>query len=159
MIISCTGHQRFDEPTRRAVAAAIAAELERVAPGDLTGRCNLAAGADQMFALVVLAAGGRMEAVVPSQQYDNTFANQLDRTTYECLLRLAETVTVLPFSEPSEAAFLAAGQRVVDGCDMLFAVWDGHGAAGEGGTADIVAHARARNTKVTVIWPAGSVRL
>ncbi len=158
MIVACTGHQAFDQPTRRAITAAMATELAKTPTGELIGRCNLAAGADQMFALVVLATGGLLEAVVPSEQYGRTFGRPHDLTTYECLLRLAQAVTILPFDEPSEAAFLAAGQNVVDGCDLLLAVWDGRGAAGEGGTADIVAYANARKKEVRVIWPAGSAR-
>ena len=33
-------------------------------------------------------------------------------------------------------------------CDILIAVWDGKGAQGQGGTADIVYHARERQVPV-----------
>ena len=42
--------------------------------------------------------------------------------------------------------------------DRLFAVWDGQPARGYGGTADVVAEARARGIPVTVIWPEGATR-
>ena len=34
----------------------------------------------------------------------------------------------LDHAEPSEEAFLAAGESVVDNCEMVIAVWDGAGA-------------------------------
>lgn len=64
----------------------------------------------------------------------------------------------LPFSEPSEEAFYAAGKAVVDACDWLIAVWDGEPARGLGGSADVVAYARNRGKVVHVIWHEGLSR-
>ena len=64
----------------------------------------------------------------------------------------------LEFDAPSEEAFLAAGQRVVELSDELLAVWDGKKAAGLGGTADIVGYAKELKKPVTVLWPAGVSR-
>lgn len=44
----------------------------------------------------------------------------------------------------------------MDASDVLLAVWDAQQAAGLGGTADVVDHARGPGRRVTVIWPAGS---
>jgi hypothetical protein len=69
-------------------------------------------------------------------------------------LSRATEVEQLPFPEPSEAAFMAAGRRVVDNSDWLLAIWDGEKSRGLGGTADIVAYAEERGKRVEVLWPA-----
>ncbi len=65
---------------------------------------------------------------------------------------------MLDFAEPSEAAFMAAGEAVVGRCQVVIAVWDGLPAAGLGGTADAVARARELGRRVIVIWPTGVTR-
>jgi hypothetical protein len=110
-----------------------------------------------MFAELVLDAGGRLLVVVPSDQYDSTFA-PADLSNYKRLLAAASEVERLKFSTPTEEAFFGAGRRVVDLCDRLLAVWDGQPARGLGGTADVVGYAQSVGKVVAVIWPAGIVR-
>ncbi len=43
------------------------------------------------------------------------------------------------------------GLVVVERCDLLLAIWDGHPAHGLGGTADIVAYADG-HVEVTRLW-------
>ncbi len=121
----------------------------------LHGVSSLAEGADQLFAAHVLAAGGTLEAILPCEDYASSLATDNGRVRLAELRRAAGTVITLPFPEPSEQAFLAAGQAVVERCDHLFAVWDGRPARGVGGTADVVAYARARGCPVTVLWVDG----
>lgn len=64
----------------------------------------------------------------------------------------------MPYEEPSDEAYLAAGQEVVDLTDTLLAIWDGQPARGLGGTADVVRYARSVGKRVVVIWPLGSAR-
>jgi hypothetical protein len=47
---------------------------------------------------------------------------------------------------------------MLDHADLLWAVWDGQPARGYGGTADVVAAARAKGLPVRVIWPHGAHR-
>jgi hypothetical protein len=143
--------------TQRRVTAALAAEIAKVDDG-LVGLCSLAVGADQIFAHVLLASGGHLHAVIPCQGYADTFADEAARHEFERLLSAAREVTELPFSEPSEEAFMAAGRAVADQCDLLLAVWDGQPAAGLGGTADVVSHATGRGKFVEIVWPDGSSR-
>jgi hypothetical protein len=124
----------------------------------LYGVSSLAEGADQLFAAHVLAAGGVLEAVLPCENYVSSLATDEGRARFEELRRAAGTVITLPYPNPSEQAFLAAGQAVVERCDHLFAVWDGSPARGLGGTADIVAYARGRGRPLTVLWVDGVVR-
>lgn len=160
--VGCTGHQSLTAPTRAAVAAAVAAELADLAAGaagpPLVGLSALAAGADQIFAHALLAAGGSLVAVVPSAGYETTLGDPADAGTYRALLGLATETVVLPYGRPTEEAFLAAGLAVVDRADVLIAVWDGNPAAGPGGTADVVAYANSNNKPVRVVWPDGASR-
>lgn len=122
------------------------------------GVSSLAAGADQKFADLVIRLGGDLLVVVPSDNYVASFERSTDRTRFEVLLNQAVSTERLDYDEPSEDAFLAAGRRVVDLCDLLVAVWDGLPAQGKGGTADVVAYARHQGKPVEVIWPAGVKR-
>jgi hypothetical protein len=124
----------------------------------LHGVSNLADGADQLFAGHVLAAGGTLEVVLPCEAYAVSLNTDDSRIRFENLRRAAATVVTMPYPEPTDQAFLAAGQALVDRCDHLFAVWDGRPARGLGGTADIVTYARARRRPVTVLWLDGVVR-
>lgn len=126
-------------------------------PG-LCGVSNLADGADQLFAAHVLAAGGVLEAVLPCEGYAASLIGDESRARFEELRRASTRVTTLPYPEPSEQAFLAAGQALVDRCEHLFAVWDGRPARGLGGTADVVTYAHQRGIPVTVLWVDGVLR-
>lgn len=156
--VGCTGHQGLNPTTRRLVAAAIANFLASKADDGLLGITSLAEGADQLFAHAILAAGGDLHAIVPSDRYESTFQTGRAMASYVALLSLAENQTVLPFPMPSEDAFLAAGHEVADRSDVLIAVWDGDEAVGRGGTGDVVAYARERGVDVHVVWPPGSRR-
>ena len=156
--IGCTGHQALSAATRRSVAAAIADVLATEVDDDLIGLTSLAEGADQIFAFAVLAAGGQLHAVIPSEGYDQSFTSFSARATYMALLGLAGTTTTLHFTTPDEDAYLAAGHEVTDCCELLVAVWDGQNAAGKGGTGDIVAYAREQGVDVRIVWPDGASR-
>lgn len=160
MRVGFTGHQGLTRSTRHAVAAAIATLLDDYAADDddLVGITSLAEGADQLFAFTVLAAGGHLHAVIPSAGYEQSFAHERARQSYIALLGLADNTTTLPFTEPSEDAYLTAGQAVVDSCDVLIAVWDGKQAVGKGGTGDIVGYASERGMALKIVWPAGAQR-
>lgn len=156
MRFGVTGH-RILPPS---VADCAVRHWRRVLPaGSLPhGVSNLADGADQLFATHVLAAGGTLEVVVPCEAYADSLIAEDSRARFENLRRAATKVTTMPYPKPSDQAFLAAGQALVDRCDHLFAVWDGRPARGPGGTADIVTYARACGRPVTVLWVDGVLR-
>jgi hypothetical protein len=155
--VGCTGHQSLSPWTRRQVAAEIATYLATI-PGKLIGVCSLAGGADQIFAHVLLAAGGHLHAIIPSANSHDSFTHDDDRTAFIHLLEQAAERIDLPFPKPTEAAYMAAGKAVSDASEILLAVWDGKQAQGLGGTADVVAYARQQGRNVIVIWPPGSSR-
>lgn len=158
MKIAVTGHQRLEDAAAWAwVREEIRAALREL-PGPHTGLTSLAAGADQLFAEAVLEAGGRLHVVLPFEGYERRLAG-IDHDRYERLLRLADEVEVLDGrEEDAEAAYLAAGQHVVDAAEQVIAVWNGRPAAGIGGTGDVVAYAASRGTRVIHLNPVARVR-
>jgi hypothetical protein len=114
---------------------------------------SLATGADQLVATELLRNGGHLHVIVPSSNYERTFATTTDLSSFRSLLEAAQTVTRLDYAEPSEEAFMAAGQCIVDRCEMLIAIWDGKPARGLGGTGDVVRYARKTGKAVSIVWP------
>jgi hypothetical protein len=149
-----SGHQVIPAKALAHVRRELAAFCAGYGPR-LVGITCLAAGADQMFAEAVLAAGGQLHVVVPARRYEQTFEDPADYHRFQSLVARAAARDALDFDEPSERAYLAAGRRVVDLCDELVAVWDEKPARGLGGTADAVAYARAQGRPVTIVWEAG----
>jgi hypothetical protein len=156
MRFGVTGHRIL--PQRIADYAADRWRHELPTGGRLHGVSSLADGADMLFAEHVLAAAGTLHVVLPCEGYAGSLISDASRTRFEQLRRAAGTEVTMPFHEPSEQAFLAAGKAMVDTCDHLFAVWDGRPARGLGGTGDIVAYARTRGRPVTVLWLDGVLR-
>lgn len=155
MTLGVTGHQNIPRGIESEIRARVS-KILRTLPPPLHVVCSLAAGADQLVAGQALELGGHLDVVVPSKGYERTFRTSDSRTTYETLLARASTRTTLPFPEPTEAAFWAAGQMVVQRSDRLLAIWDGKPARGLGGTADVVGYARARGVPIDIVWPRGA---
>jgi hypothetical protein len=150
MKIGITGHQNIPPEAISDITDALRARLQKLE--EITGVSSLAAGADQLFASLVIDLGGALEVIIPAARYESTlFGPDLD--SYRELLSRAQTIHRLSFSEPDEEAFYAAGKEVVKLSDQLFAVWDGKPAQGLGGTADIVSFAERCGIPVNVIWP------
>lgn len=154
--VGVTGHQVLPRAIKRYATPAMERLLSSI--DFLMGVSSLAAGADQMFARSVLKLGGRLSVVVPCADYETTLMHPTERQSYRHLLACAHTVERLPYESPSEDAFLAAGQRVVDISDWVIALWDGADARGKGGTAEVVRYARSHNKRVHVLWLTGITR-
>jgi len=153
--IGVTGHQNIP-PEARAAVSRLARDALAEHPS-LVAVSSLAAGADQIVASAALAAGGALMLIVPCVHYRSTLSGD-DLKRYDRLSAVAIDVELLPFDQPSEEAFMAAGKRVVDVSEHVLAIWDGLPAAGYGGTADVVEYARGLGREVTVIWPPGVAR-
>lgn len=146
MIAAITGHQDLgDDSTERWVAKAIRAQLLHFKVSK--GYSALARGADQLFAQQLLAHGGQLVAVVPSNGYEHTL-NGVYRERYFELLGRAGEILELPYAEPCEDAFMAAGKAVIEPAKILIAVWNGLAARGKGGTGDAVEYARSQGKAV-----------
>ncbi|MFC0434490.1 hypothetical protein [Kutzneria buriramensis] len=155
--IAITGHRGLPAHTVALVDAALRAELRRHGEAPLVGVSCLADGADALFAQAVLDSGGSLVAVLPAQRYRERLPADY-HPTFDSLLERAAEIVTLDYDRPGREAYMAASVRMVDGADRLVAVWDGQPAAGLGGTADVVTHARDHGVPVTVIWPDGCQR-
>ncbi|MFI8907786.1 hypothetical protein ACIGV8_19995 [Streptomyces albidoflavus] len=136
----------------------LAAGLPSYGPADqLTAVSCVADGPDTWWAHLVLEAGGRVEAVVPAEEYQAGLPAE-HQETCAALIRRAVKIRRTGLEQSTSEAHLAGSQLMIDHCDRLVAVWDGLPARGYGGTADAVAYARERGVPVTVLWPEGAVR-
>ncbi|MBI3689112.1 MAG: hypothetical protein HY241_17540 [Actinobacteria bacterium] len=155
--VGITGHRGLDHGTTTLVDAAIRQALRRYAGSPLVGVTCLADGADSLFGQAVLDRGGRLEVIVPAAEYRDALPAE-HHDSYDRLLAQAGAVHRLDFVASTAEAHLAASLRMLAMVTELLAVWDGQPARGYGGTADVVAAARARSVPVHVLWPAGAVR-
>jgi hypothetical protein len=71
--VAFTGHQHLESESEAAVRIELANALEKLGP--VRGICSLAEGSDQLFAECVLAARGHLAAIIPSKDYESTFAS------------------------------------------------------------------------------------
>ena len=112
----------------------------------------LAEGSDRLFAIAALRTGYALEALLPfsAEDYRETFTDAAD-DAFDDLMSRAVSIDELPGSLNSTTdAYEAVGAALVTCCDILVSVWDGEGAAGRGGTPDIMQ--MAINTHKPIIW-------
>ncbi|MGW3658860.1 hypothetical protein ACWD6R_25710 [Streptomyces sp. NPDC005151] len=155
--IGVTGHRSIPEEAHAHVLAGIRAAL-RGLDGSLEALSSLAVGADQLFADLALAHGAELTVVIPSGDYETSFAAGAELARYRSLKDRAAREVLLDFPHSTDEAYYAAGAYIADHCDRLLAVWDGRPARGFGGTGDIVTYARTLGRPVTVIWRDGVER-
>jgi len=153
-----TGHVNLTADSVPLVYRAITDALSPYAGTDLTGVSCIARGADSIFAKVVLDLGGRLEVVVPAENYRAKKVPPEDAPQFDELLDRAAQVKVLPYAEADPEAYEAANQEMVAVSDLVFAVWDGRHDGGKGSTASTVKYAQAKGVPVEVIWPDGAER-
>ncbi len=157
--VGVIGHRSDLDPER--LRPLVDAALDAAAKGaDVVVRSALAEGSDRLVADRVLARPrSRLVAVIPlpPNDYAADFADAASRAEFHRLLARAEEVVITSLkSEPPltrEEAYERAGRAVVDGCDVLVAIWDGKPSRGRGGTAEIVSYARSLGRPVAWIRP------
>lgn len=122
-------------------------------PGPVSVVSALAEGADRLVADIVLdVPGASLIAILPDEPsvYETDFASNGSVEQFRAFLQRAEAVSVVPDAGSRHANFEAAGHIMLQRIDVLIALWDGEPARGRGGTAEIVAAARA--TEMPVLW-------
>lgn len=155
MRVGISGHQNIQPES--AVAWLEAAIREALATQRASvGVSSLAAGADQIFATVVLEMGLDLAVVTPCIGYESSFENEESKARFIRLNDRAKFHHLMDFPSPSEQAFLAAGKWIIDTSDSMIFIWDGRPARGLGGTADIVAYARAKTVPFVHLNPTDS---
>ncbi len=153
MRIGITGHQRLPHDGDWIWVKDEMNKIIKELPAKVTGVTSLAAGADQLFADLILKNDGMIYIVVPFEGYEESFEKLEDRNRYHDMRGLGMKIEVLPKKTSDEESYLAAGQKVVELSNAMIAVWNGKPAAGLGGTADIVAYALHRNVHLWHINP------
>jgi hypothetical protein len=153
--LGVTGHRVIVDVPR--VLAGIEAALDHIEaafPGrSLVVVSALAEGADRLVADAVLRrSGARLRVVLPMPRFDYLadFATPDSRDAFLHLLARAAEVVVLPPRSSRDEAYAAANDLMLADVEVLLVVWDGGGARGQGGTAEVVAQARARH--MTLAW-------
>jgi hypothetical protein len=131
-----------------------------VADANLVGVSCIAKGADSVFAEAVLAAGGNLVVVIPSQDYRQNKVKPDHATLFDYLVEAADEVLVLPHKTSNPRAYEDANAVLIERADRLVAVWNGEPPSGKGGgTADTVLEAQAAGVAVDVVWPDGAARV
>jgi len=151
--IAVTGHRVLLQTDR--IAAGIENALARI-EGEYPGRSlmvvsSLAEGADRLVAAAVLKRPHScLQAVLPLPKFDylGDFATPASKEDFLRFLARTDDVVELPAQPSRDDAYAAANDRLLDGVDVLIAVWDGKGAQGHGGTAEVVGRARASHLPV-----------
>jgi hypothetical protein len=157
------GHMAVIENT---VRAAIAFIKEKFPDRYLTVFSPLSLGADRLVARLLLEKEGSVLITVlpvPVDDYINDFGNtdehsasyreaELRQEFRYWLANRAIEVIELPPTPTRDDAYLQAGYFITSHCDLLIAVWDGKGAAGKGGTGDIVEQAGVLGKPVVHVW-------
>ncbi|MDA2811219.1 hypothetical protein O4J56_11295 [Nocardiopsis sp. RSe5-2] len=156
--IGITGHSNLSADSVPLVREALTVVLASHNDGDLVGLSCLARGADQIFAEVVLEAGGTLEVVLPSVDYREAKVKPSNRDQFDDLLMRSALVRYMPHKTAGRQAYEDANEAILGGIDRLVAVWDGQPSGGQGGTGDAVAAARGRGVPVDVVWPDGARR-
>ncbi|MGW7515445.1 hypothetical protein ACWGJ2_07605 [Streptomyces sp. NPDC054796] len=157
--IAVTGHMDLTDGTVPLVRAGLEELLARYEPSDLTGISCIAKGSDSLFAEALLAVGGRLVVVVPSEDYRQAKVKPEHAATFDRLIGAADEVLVMPHESANRQAYEAANAVLLERADRLVAVWDGQPPSGKGGgTADVVEEARGAGLPVDVVWPEGATR-
>jgi hypothetical protein len=151
--VGITGHRSLPDES---MWPWVAREIDGVladSNGSLVGVTGLAAGADSVFADVVLARDGALHVVLAFAGFEQSLASDAERTRFDELLARASEVETLAVAGTEDDAYLAEGRRVVALSQLLVAVWDGEPARGIGGTADVVEEALRTSTPVAHLDP------
>jgi hypothetical protein len=160
--IAVTGHRpnRLPAPARETVRCQIGVLLdELVLLSKAHARrpllvCALAEGADRMAAEAALERGIALRALLPfpAAEYAKDFPDMASQVQFREMMAMAERVIALAGDGGDrESAYEAAGLAMLDGADILIAVWDGQPAAGRGGTAQILEQADRSGMPVLVV--------
>jgi hypothetical protein len=140
-------------------------QVDRTLDDLLTGRpdgttlevwSSLAEGADRVVAERALGRpNAHLVVVLPfeADEYRRDFLTPDSLEEFDALLGRARAVEISgpDASGTRESAYERAGQRVVEASGVLVELWDGEPSRGQGGTAEIIEHARATGRHVVIL--------
>jgi hypothetical protein len=152
-VVGFSGHRQVADADAAAKAIRTALEtLRREVPGEWIGVSSVAVGSDQAFVDQVLGIGMAWHVILPlpRAEFQKDFSAD-EWAVVEKLLTQAEHSRVISENGEREDAYLDCGMETVNDADVLLALWDGEAARGKGGTADVVAYAKALGKPVIII--------
>jgi hypothetical protein len=154
LFVGFSGHRKLANPALiDRVLRDVLKRLQERSSDPLAAVSSAAAGADTIFAEAVAAMELPWTVLLPFPvaEFRKDFADDPEGwARVERLLPLAVRTVIEPPPEARSEAYLEAGVRTVDECDVLIVVWNGEEAAGRGGTGDVVAYGRSQ--QVPIIW-------
>ena len=162
MRVGVTGHIYVEDDAEltAAIRDGLARVLRLAAGGPVSAVLvvvsALAEGADRLVTSEVIAdRRNRLEVALPlpPDEYAADFAGDASKRQFQALLDRASSVWTAPRGGSREQAYERAGRHVVDHADAVIALWDGEPSRGRGGTAEIVAYARAQRVPLFIINP------
>lgn len=152
-MIGVTGHRFLTEIEK--LAQGVDQALERIASlapgGSLTVLSSLAEGADMLVAQRALRRSGARIIVplpLPLEEYRQDFDSADRWVEFQRLLAVAQKVIIFPDAGQRPHVYQVAEKYILEHCTALIALWDGKPAQGAGGTAEVVAQARARGLPI-----------
>ena len=153
LTIGICGHRSLAEPEKLVAGVEQALRrIEAVFPGrPLRILSALAEGADRLALGPALERpGSKLVAVLPLEKYDylSDFESGESKDEFLRLLAGADEVIERPAQAERDQAYDAAGTFICEQADVLIAVWDGQESQGRGGTATVLARARARGLRI-----------
>lgn len=113
----------------------------------------LAEGSDRIVAGQAMDLGYELQCPLPfeREEYDKDFVTLESREEFRELLGQASAVFELDGSRAAPGdSYRAAGQMVLNQCDLLLAVWNGESSQGPGGTGQVIQMAALQ--MIPVIW-------
>ena len=142
-VIGFSGHRHLAHPgTGQAITDALAALCGSEGRPPLSALSSTAIGADFLFleACEQLRVPVEILLPFPVEEFARDFTPEEWKTAEAHLARAAQTRIFSGEERPG--AYLTCGKAIVKGCDLFMVLWNGEPAAGVGGTAELVAHAR-----------------
>ncbi|MFJ7204778.1 hypothetical protein ACIQWR_14700 [Streptomyces sp. NPDC098789] len=157
MRVGITGHRGLDATVEQQVRDLLQAAVRNTEDADLVGVSCIADGPDSWFAEYIVEHGGRLEVVLPAEEYREGLPEG-HWPVYDRLMAQASEVHRTGMVTSDSAAHMAGSEILVGLVDELLAVWDGQPARGFGGTADVVSYSERTGVPVRVLWPEGAQR-
>ena len=111
---------------------------------------SIAAGADQLCAIIGLSLGFELICPLPFPEYRNDFRGN-DIKLFDSLIRKASKTLVVSNRSDKDTAYLVAGKYIVRDCDILLAVWDKRPQTSICGTAAVVAYANSLGKEIIIV--------
>lgn len=140
--VGIVGH-RFLKQKEASFAAVQCREIlkEMQEEHDVIVACSaIAEGADSIFAEAALALNIPLDIVLPFDEYEFDFVEEKALDTFRSLKAAASSITQLPFGPRSNDAYEEGMHWILNGTDIIVAVWNGETNGGRGGTSDAVKH-------------------